>query len=217
MIKISPKVKNVMEWIICVIIAIILALLFRHFIGTPTVVKQTSMQTTLMQNDRLILNRWVATVDGDLKRGDIITFEAPSKTDRNMGDDDVDLNNPVAIYDYNPTGLWEKFNYYFLENGKVSFIKRVIGLPGEHVQIKDGKVYIDEKELSEDYLPEGTETGSLNGLYTNLVVPEGYIYVLGDNRRGSTDSREFGCIPLDRVESKVLFRFWPLNKFGKVN
>ena len=215
MIKIDPKVKNVIEWVLCAIVAVILALLFRHFIGTPTLVQQTSMKPTLMPGERLILNRWVATVDGELKRGDIITFEAP--TNSNTSALNADLNNPVAEYSYNPTNWWEKFNYYFLENGKKSYIKRVIGLPGEHVEIKDGKVYINGEELAEDYLPEGTETTPVSGAYIDIVVPDGYLYVLGDNRGGSTDSRRFGCIPKDRVESKVLCRFWPFNKFGKVN
>lgn len=213
MIRVSPKVKNILEWGLCIVIAIILALLFRHFIGTPTVVNQTSMTTTLMENDRLVLNRWNRTVNGELKRGDIITFESPSVTNVRI----PDLNNPVAIYNYNPTNWWEKFNYYFLENGKISFIKRIIGMPGEHVEIKDGKVYINGEALAEDYLPEGMTTESLGGAFTDLVVPEGCIFVLGDNRRGSTDSRAFGCVPIDKVESKVLFRFWPINKFGKVN
>ena len=213
MIRVSPKVKNILEWGLCIVIAIILALLFRHFIGTPTVVNQTSMTTTLMENDRLVLNRWNRTVNGELKRGDIITFESPSVTNVRV----PDLNNPVAIYNYNPTNWWEKFNYYFLENGKISFIKRIIGMPGEHVEIKDGKVYINGEALAEDYLPEGMTTESLGGAFTDLVVPEGCIFVLGDNRRGSTDSRAFGCVPIDKVESKVLFRFWPINKFGKVN
>lgn len=212
MIKVSPRVKNIFEWILCIIIAIILALLFRHFIGTPTVVQQTSMKTTLMPGDRLILNRWNRTINGKLERGDIITFESPSITDVKI----ADLNNPVATYNYNPTSFGEKFNYYFLENGKVSFIKRIIGLPNEHVEIKNEKVYINGSPLNEDYLPEGTTTDSLGGVFTDLVVPEGYIFVLGDNRKGSTDSRSFGCIPIDKVESKVLFRFWPLNKFGAV-
>ena len=213
MIRVSPKVKNILEWGLCIVIAIILALLFRHFIGTPTVVNQTSMTTTLMENDRLVLNRWNRTVNGELKRGDIITFESPSVTNVRV----PDLNNPVALYNYHPTNWWEKFNYYFLENGKISFIKRIIGMPGEHVEIKDGKVYINGGALAEDYLPEGMTTESLGGVFTDLVVPEGCIFVLGDNRRGSTDSRAFGCVPIDKVESKVLFRFWPINKFGKVN
>lgn len=215
MIKIDPRVKNILEWIFCAIVAVILALLFRYFVGTPTLVQQPSMMTTLMPNDRLILNRWVATVNGELKRGDIITFEAPTNNRTNTLS--VDLSNPVAQYNYNPTKLWEKFNYYFLENGKISYIKRVIGLPGEHVEIKDNKVYINGEELEEDYLADGVITTSVSGAYIDIIVPENCVYVLGDNRENSTDSRRFGCIPLDRVESKVLFRFWPLNKFGKVN
>lgn len=212
MIKVNPKVKNVIEWILCIIVAVILALLFRHFIGTPTVVEQRSMFSTLVPGDRLMLNRWVITVNGEIKRGDVITFEAPTVTNVRI----ADLNNPVAVYDYNPTDFWEKFNYYFLENGKVSYIKRVIGMPGEHVKIENGKVYIDDKELDESYLPAGTKTESVGGVYTDLVVPENCLFVLGDNRAGSTDSRAFGCVPRDRVESRVLFRFWPLNKFGGI-
>lgn len=212
MIKVNPKVKNVIEWILCIIVAVILALLFRHFIGTPTVVEQRSMFSTLVPGDRLMLNRWVITVNGEIKRGDVITFEAPTVTNVKI----ADLNNPVAVYDYNPTDFWEKFNYYFLENGKVSYIKRVIGMPGEHVRIENGKVYIDDKELDESYLPAGTKTESIGGVFTDLVVPEDCLFVLGDNRAGSTDSRAFGCIPRDRVESRVLFRFWPLNKFGGI-
>lgn len=208
MIKVSPKVKNVMEWIFCIIVAIILALLFRHFIGTPTVVQMPSMQTTLMPNDRLILNRWVATVNGELKRGDIVTFEAPTGNGS--------LDNPIAKYDYNPTKFWEKFNYYFLENGKTSYIKRIIGIEGDHIEIKDNKVYRNGELLNEEYLQTNVVTTSTGGAFTDLVVPKGCIFVLGDNRESSTDSRIFGCIPKDRVESKVLFRFWPLNKFGKV-
>lgn len=208
MIKVSPKVKNVMEWIFCIIVAVILALLFRHFIGTPTIVQMPSMKTTLMPNDRLILNRWVATVNGKINREDIITFEAPT------GSGTVD--NPIAKYDYNPTKFWEKFNYYFLENGKKSYIKRVIGIAGDHIEIKDNKVYRNGEMLNEEYLQSGIETTSTGGTFTDVVVPDGCIFVMGDNRPQSADSRQFGCIPLDRVESRVLFRFWPLNKFGKV-
>lgn len=126
------------------------------------------------------------------------------------------MNNPVAKYDNEPTGIFNKFTYYVLEINKTSFIKRVIGLPGERVQIRDGKVYIEDKELDEPYLNENVYTDSLEGVFTDLVVPEGYVFAMGDNRSQSTDCRRFGCIPIDKIESKVLFRFWPLNLFGKV-
>ena len=103
-----------------------------------------------------------------------------------------------------------------VEIGKDSYIKRVIGLPGEHVKIENGKVYINGEELEEDYLQENVVTDSLSGVYTDIVVPEGCIFVMGDNRQQSTDSRRFGCIPLERIEGKVLFRFWPFDLFGKV-
>lgn len=214
MIKMDPRVKNGIEWGICIVVAIILALLFRHFIGTPTVVKQTSMVSTLMQNDRLFLNRWIVTTHGEFKRGDIITFEAP--TDKVVSLANANLDYPVAKYDYNPKGM-EAFSYYFLENGKTSFIKRIIGVAGDHVEIKDDKVYLNGEELHEDYLPSNVKTTSSGGVYTDVVVPDGYVFAMGDNRSGSTDCRHFGCVPINKIEGKVLFRFWPLNKFGKVN
>ena len=211
--EINPKLKNALEWTYCIIIAIVLALLFRYYIGTPTVVKQPSMYNTLEDGQRLILSRWTRTVKGKYNRGDIITFEAPSKSVLSLYE--VDFNNPVAVYEYEPKGIFAKFFYYILESTKTSYIKRVIGVEGDHIKIEDGKVYLNGKELEEPYLREGIETES--SLFTDVTVPEGCIFVMGDNRPHSTDSRSFGCVPLERVESKVWIRFWPLNKFGKVN
>jgi len=212
-LNISPRVKNILEWTYCIIIAIVLALLFRYFIGTPTVVKQPSMYNTLEEGQRLILNRWVRTVNGKYKRGDIITFESPSSPVPSLAE--INMNNPVAKYDYEPKGIFAKFNYYVLEFSKVSYIKRVIAVEGDHVKIEDGKVYLNGKELDEPYLRKGITTEG--GNYTDITVPEGCVFVMGDNRPHSTDSRSFGCVPVEKIESKVLIRFWPLNKFGKVN
>lgn len=227
MILLTDKQKNiikeVLEWIICIIIAIIIAVLIRYFVGTPTVVKQTSMFPTLKQDQRLWLNRLPRTLKETPKRGEIITFEAPSSS--YIPADEADLSNPVAKYEKEPKGWFSKFTYYVLETKnyetetptqKVSFIKRVIGLPGEHVKIKDGKVYINDVELEEPYLNENIYTDSLEGVFTDLIVPENTVFAMGDNRSQSTDCRRFGCIPIDKIESKVLFRFWPLNLFGKV-
>ncbi len=141
----SDKAKDILEWILCIITAFVLALLIKYFIGTPTVVQQISMEPTLIENQRLILNRWGRTTKQMPKRGDIITFEAPS----NARDSLVvaNLDNPVAKYDNEPTSWFSKFTYYVLEIGKESYIKRVIGLPGEHVQIMNDKVYINGEEL----------------------------------------------------------------------
>ena len=210
--EINPKLKEALEWGYCIIIAIILALVFRYYIGTPTVVKQSSMFNTLEEGQRLILSRWTRTVNGKYNRGDIITFEAPSK--KILTASEVDFKNPVAIYDYEPKGIFAKFFYYVVETGKDSYIKRVIGVAGDHIKIEDGKVYRNGEELEEHYLDEGVITEGK--VYSDIVIPKGCVFAMGDNRGSSTDCRDFGCIPVDKIESKVAIRLWPLNKFGKV-
>lgn len=200
--------KEVLEWIYCIAIAVVLALLIRYYIGTPTIVKQTSMYPTLKEGQRLILNRMVKTFNKDLERGDIITFEAP--TIRNA-------TNVKAVYGAEPEGWFNKFTYYVLEINKTSYIKRVIALPGEHVLLKDGKVYVNGEELKEEYLQEELITEERNVYLTDFTVPEGYIFAMGDNRLHSTDCREFGCIPIEKVEGKVWIRFWPFDLFGKID
>lgn len=205
---INDTVKEVLEWVYCIVIALVLALLIRYFIGTPTIVKQLSMYPTLKQNQRLILNRLSRTLNETPERGDIITFEAPSKSY---------AEGVTASYDNEPTGWFSKFTYYVLEINKMSYIKRVIALPGEHVQITDGKVYINGEELKEKYLQEGVITEAKNPYLTDFIVPEDCIFAMGDNRLQSSDCRVFGCIPINKIESKVWIRFWPLNLFGKVD
>ena len=214
----NTTVKEVLEWVYCIIIALVLAMLFRYFIGTPTIVKMSSMYPTLEQNQRLWLNRWGRTTKTLPERGQIITFEEPSKLEYSPSE--IDVTNPVAQYE--ERNGWEWFIKNFLEIGKKSYIKRVIALPGEHVQIKNGKVYINEKELDEPYLQDGIVTDVIGveatgGVpFDDFIVPENCVFAMGDNRTHSTDCRSFGCIPLEKIESTVAIRIWPLDKWGKV-
>ena len=210
--KINDNARDIIEWIVCIVIAFVLALSIRYFFGTPTIVQQPSMYPTLKPNQRLILNRWARTIKEIPSRGDIITFEAPTSDSYTY-----DANDVRAKYSNNPTSAWGKFVYYVLESNKISYIKRVIALPGEHLQIKDGKVYINGEELEEKYLQPDITTSIENCPFYDLIVPENCVFVMGDNRPKSTDSRKFGCIPLEKIESKVWIRFWPLNLFGKVD
>lgn len=207
MVDKKAVIKEVLEWTYCIIIAVALALLIRYFIGTPTVVKQSSMYPTLKQNQRLVLNRLYRTFHDTPERGDIITFEAPSQSV---------ATGVKAVYDNEPQNVFEKFCYYVLEVNKMSYIKRVVALPGEHVQIADGKVYINGEELKEDYLQENVVTEAKSTYLTDFTVPEGYVFAIGDNREYSGDCRAFGCIPFEKIESKVWIRFWPFDLFGKV-
>ena len=209
--------RETIEWLICIILAVIGLFFIRYYIGTSTIVKQTSMSTTLLPDERLWLNRLSRTMKKMPERGDIVTFEAPSVKRVNK----EDYKSPVGTYNNEPQGLLEKFSYYVLENGKISYIKRVIGLPGEYIEIKNGNVYIDGKRLEEDYLQDGVVTDMVQGnrdeaFFTDFTVPENCVFVMGDNRTGSIDSRAFGCIPLEKIEGTVVFRFWPFSKLGIV-
>jgi signal peptidase I len=88
-------------------------------------------------------------------------------------------------------------------------IKRVVGLPGERVSVANGHVFVDGQALNEPYLNQITL-----GEGRSWVVPPMEIFVMGDNRSNSKDSRYFGPVPLDSVLGHAVFRFWPLNKLG---
>lgn len=101
-----------------------------------------------------------------------------------------------------------------LDNG--IYIKRVIALPGDKIEINDGAVFLNDVKLTEDYLPEGTYTSS--GTLTGpLTIPDDYIFVLGDNREVSEDSRYIGCISYSMLRGRVLSRIYPFNKMEKFN
>lgn len=210
----NDSLKEILEWAYCIIIALALAMIFRYFIGTPTIVKMESMKPTLIEGQRLWLNRWGRTTKTLPKRGEIITFEEPEKTSFTR----AEIENAKPIAQYKEIRGMEWFVKNFLEIGKRSFIKRVIALPGEHVQIKDGKVYINEQELDEPYLQPGIVTDLIgNGVgFDDFIVPENCIFAMGDNRNHSTDCRAFGCVPLEKIESTVAIRIWPLDKWGAI-
>ncbi len=207
----NEKVKNVFEWGYCIVIALTLALLFRYFIATPTIVKQRSMYPTLQENQRLILNRTFRITHKKLEVGDIITFEAPTKQYSKW---EADQSNPIAVYDQEPKGLINKFIYYSLELTKKSYIKRLIAVAGDHVKIENNSVIVNGVVQEEQYLQPDVVTES--DVFYDFVVPEGYIFAMGDNRQKSTDCRALGCIPLDKVEGIVVLRFWPFDVFGKI-
>ena len=206
--------REILEWIICIAVAFVLAIFIKYFIFTPTLVQMSSMYPTIFNNERVFVNRLVRTFKMELNHGDIVTFEAPSYTSETV--ENVINGNIKAEY-YEREGL-EWFTYNVLEIGKISYIKRIIGLPGDTIKIEDGKVYLNGILLDEDYLPDGTETYIReNGIKSEFTVPEGYVFAMGDNRTGSQDCRAFGCVPIEKIEGRVVIRIWPLTKFGAIN
>ncbi len=125
-----------------------------------------------------------------------MTFEAPRTTNVYISN-----TNPKAVYDERQN-IIDVINKDFLEIEKLSLIKRVIGLPGDHIQIKEGSVYLNGEKLEENYLDKSVFTESF--VLTDFTVPEGYYFMMGDNRERSSDSRTIGCIPKKKIEGRVV-------------
>lgn len=198
-------IKEISEWVLCFVIAYFLYLIINYFVGTISGVKQVSMLPTAKEGDRLIITRSVI-FKKELKYGDIVTFEAPLEDDLEKNEDNI------ASY-VEKTGM-ASFFYNFMGIGKSSYVKRVIGLPGDHIVIgEDGFVYRNGEKLDEPYL---NEQSTNKDTYNDVVVPIGTVFVMGDNRLSSKDSRFFGCVPTEKVNGYVVIRVWPFNKIGKL-
>lgn len=112
---------------------------------------------------------------------------------------------------------YKRFDVVVFNNGNDRLIKRVIALPGETVEYKDNKLYINGKYVKEPFLTNHQQTYDFN--LTKLgyeKIPKGYYFVLGDNRTNSTDSRIIGLIEENRIQGKTNFALFPFNKFGKI-
>jgi signal peptidase I len=94
-----------------------------------------------------------------------------------------------------------------------SFIKRVIGVAGDHVRINDGRVYLNSKLLVEDYVPRAYQD---DRSYADVVVPPDSFFVLGDHRSLSNDSRDFGPVDASYIYGKAVFGYWPVDKMGRL-
>ncbi len=106
---------------------------------------------------------------------------------------------------FNPTDTLQKQNFHD------AFIKRVIGLAGEKVEVKGGRVFINDKPLREQYIADEP-----NYQYGPVTVPQGQYLVLGDNRNNSYDSHYWGFVPREKIIGRAVVRFWPPNRAGEI-
>jgi len=159
------------ELVEAVLPALVIVLLVNIFIAQATRVEGQSMEPTLHDHQRLIIEK-ISYHFHSPERGDIIVLRPPQRQ-----------SEPL--------------------------IKRVIGLPGETVEIRDGHVYINGVVLEEPYLNQQTL-----GTMAAQLVPEEQLFVLGDNRGSSNDSRAFGMIPFKDVIGRAWLRYWPIEDIG---
>lgn len=190
---------EVLEYVKIIVIALIITNLLTVFVFSLSQVRQSSMEPTLMERNQLVVEK-VTYAFRAPKRGEIIVFI-----------DELEVDNSITarfkrLYD-------DMFSKFKDEEGHLRLVKRVIGLPGDVVDIHDGYVYINGEQLDEPYLHVLTNEKSLT---YPLTVPEDSYFVMGDNRTVSLDSRDFGSVPIEKIEGRVVFRFWPLDHFGFV-
>lgn len=188
--------KEILQWIEAIVISIIIALVIRGFIFEPVLVQGASMENTLSNNERLIVYK-LGYYFSEPKRGDIIVLQYQKGAVEYI----PFLKNLTFIKKMIP-GIDE-----------VDFIKRVIAVPGDTVDIKDGAVYVNNEKLDEPYAKGITDKYEAQ---VPFVVGEDEVFVLGDNRQNSRDSRHIGLIKYDRIKGKAVFKIWPFDSIGVI-
>ena len=188
-IRLSDKVWDFLELIMYLLLAFVAAYLVVRFVGQRTVVDGDSMNNTLSDGDNIIVEKLSYTF-GDVERYDIIVF---------------------PFYDEN-------------KGKEVYYIKRVIGMPGETIQIENGVIYLidsdsGEKTILPDEYGYYYDGKPMKGYLASepIKIPEGYYFVMGDNRNRSKDSRQIGLIKEEDILGKAWLRFYPFGEFGLIN
>lgn len=190
--------RFIWEAIQVIVIALILTLILRQYVIEVREIPTSSMVPTINVQERVLVDKIFYKLTGNkatkgIKRKDILVFEPPA----------------------------EAFN---LTGKKDDFIKRVIGLPGDTVEIKpQSGVYINGKKLDEPYIPKIIRNGidesygpGLNqkifGTEGPIKVPPNSLFMMGDNRTNSSDSRVWGFASISKVKGRAIVRFWPLSR-----
>jgi signal peptidase I len=190
---VSPRSRRLLvETAVLVAVATIAALLLKAFVAQAFSIPSASMEPQLQPGDRVVVSR-IAYRLHDPRRGDIVVFDAP---------DAPEVDEPIL-----PVRLVEDVleGVGLRRPDETELIKRVIGLPGEVVEARGGRIVIDGRELREPYLPADVGTHD----FGPMTVPDGTVYVLGDNRGDSADSRVIGPVPIDSIVGRAIVRAWP--------
>lgn len=202
--------RVVKEFLIVVISALVLSLILKTFFIQSFWIPSSSMEDTLQEGDRILVTKWRPD-PLELRHGDIVVFKDPGGW----------LNGaPIA----EPTGLARAGNDVLTfvgllpEDSGEHLVKRVVGMPGDEVVCcdADGYLTVNGERLIEPYLKPGVEPSSQE---FSITVPDGYLWVLGDNRANSADSRAHtgqpggGSIPLDNVVGTAFVTVWPIENW----
>jgi len=185
---IKNKKPEIKEWIETIVVATLIALFIRSFIVQPFKIPSGSMRETLIEGDRIFVNRFIYGLRIPFTTVRIFKFHHPNRGD-------------VIVFNYP-------------EEPKKAFIKRLIAKGGDVVEIKEGKIYVNSQELN---LPPTKNIyyynrGDYGLIGQKITVPKNSYYVLGDNSRSSKDSRFWGFVDDKYLIGQAIFIYWPLNR-----
>jgi signal peptidase I len=189
---------SLIELVTIVAVALGLALTIQAFVVKPFRIPSESMVPTLAVGQRVLVDR-ITSHFSDPGRGDIVVFKPPQGAD----DDQCGVQHPPDEACPEPTA----------RRSQTNFIKRVVGLPGDHLKVLAGRVYINGKELNEPYI-KPSATCEICNLPRAITVPPGHFFMMGDNRGESDDSRTWGPIPKKWIIGKAFFTYWPPRRIG---
>jgi signal peptidase I len=179
-----PLLGCLLEIVETLALTLIIFLAIQTFVAQPYKVQQQSMEHTLEPDQYVLVDKLTSHFD-DYKRGDIVVFQPPPD---------------------------------WIQEDNTPFIKRVIGLGGDTVEIKDGDVFINGTKISEGYLyaqpDDPPQPTTVPGDQERWVIPPGELFLMGDHRANSADSRTFGPVPVASVIGRAWLRYWPINVFG---
>jgi signal peptidase I len=183
--------KEIIEWMKSIVFAVVFVFIIQLFV-MPTTIYHTSMVPTLEPSDMVIVQK-----TKNVKYGDIIVFES----EMSFGDEGIE---ELPFYR----------RVFVNADTKKKLIKRVIGVPGDKIEINGEKVYVNDILLDEKYIQGGS-----HDVVFYAEIPDDYYFVMGDNRPVSLDSRreKVGLISKSKIVGKATFRIYPFNKFGAIN
>jgi signal peptidase I len=194
----SGFVGFVRETAILLVLAVGLAIVFKTFLVQAFFIPSGSMEPTLLIGDRVLVEK-LSYRFGEPQHGDVVVF---------IRDDELSLAPERSLPNRVLHSAGEALG--LVPPAEKDFIKRVIGLPGDRIECRDGHVLRNEKAIDEPYLPPGTITDNCG----TVTVPQGEVFVMGDNRSNSQDSRFFGAVSEDQLVGRAFVRIWPLDHLG---
>lgn len=183
-----------------VVIAFVVALIIKTFLLQAFYIPSVSMVSTLHVGDRVLVEK-ISYRFHEPRRGDVVVFERDAAPGVETEDDGSFMTDVTDAF----KGL-----FGFPTGGNEDFIKRVIAVGGDSIECRDGEVLVNGEAIDEPYLDDGVVTSS----FTKTMIPEGTIFVMGDNRMDSQDSRSYGPIAIDKVIGNAFVIVWPVSNLG---